>query len=142
MDMPTRFHYIGHGKFIQEIFENQDLFYELFCKLKHDCDQQVEDEMRMSRVSVGSGSSLQDKQRASGSDLPKEAELLQGAADQETLDGVSHCKNLFETEIGPDLKQSARPLERVTKKPPLRTVEEGQRVSKRTETSQMLQIHS
>ena len=69
--------------------------------------------MRMSRVSVGSGSSLLDKQRDSCSDLPKEAELLQGA-DRETLDGATLSKTLFETEIGTgtDLNQSTRPLER------------------------------
>ena len=39
MDMPTRFHYIGHGMFIQEIFEDEKLFYQLFCKLKYDCDR-------------------------------------------------------------------------------------------------------
>ena len=59
MDMATRFHYIGHGNFIKEIFEDEKLFKQLFSKLKHDCDLLVSDEMAMSRMTVQSMNDLE-----------------------------------------------------------------------------------
>ena len=59
MDMATRFHYIGHGNFIKEIFEDEKLFKQLFSKLKHDCDMLVSDEMAMSRMTVQSMNDLE-----------------------------------------------------------------------------------
>lgn len=43
MHQDSRFHYIGHGVFLEEVFSDKRLFQLLFSMLKYDCDQQVKE---------------------------------------------------------------------------------------------------